>query len=140
MITRIIPKAGPCVAALAAVLVLSACQPGTNGAAPTADQVAATASADAAALQGAINVAINLYQIDKGIALVAAPADPTLLADIAAADAIVAKIQAINTAAAGAQPAINQLIAQLISQANTLTAKAAPAVTVVPKGSVPAKS
>ena len=41
MITRIIPKAGPCVAALAAVLVLSACQPGTNGAAPTADQVAA---------------------------------------------------------------------------------------------------
>jgi hypothetical protein len=46
----------------------------------------------------------------------------------------------VNTASQAAQPVIQQLVQQLIEQANTITAKAAPVITVVPKGSVPTKS
>jgi uncharacterized protein YceK len=116
------------VIALIAVLALSGCA-----------QVQAfnsTVAADLPTAQQAAQAAINIYQIDKGLAEVAMVADPSLAAviapAIALADPLVAKAQAdLNSATAVASDVMS--LAQTIqAQATAIAATAAPAIKVVP--------
>lgn len=86
--------------------------------------------------------AINLYGISKGIAEVAELALPTLApgidAAIAVADPLVAKAQvALNDASADAT-ALEALVQQITTQANSLTVTSASVIKVVPSTPAPA--
>lgn len=116
--------------ALATVLAVSLGLVGC--AASTTAAVTATVSTAQAKLQSAI----NLWGIAKGIAQVAAIADPALApilgVGIAAVDPLVSQAQtALNMATVDAT-AIEALAATITAQANTLTVQAAPVITVVP--------
>lgn len=96
----------------------------------------ATINADAAKAQSAVNTAVTLYGIAKGIAQVAALADPslapTLNGFIAATDPIIAKAPAVASAAMSDINAATALAATVTAQANALTVVAAPAIKAVP--------
>lgn len=113
---------------LCAVALLAGCA-GTSVTPTTVATSLTTAQADA-------QKAINLYGISKGIAEVAALADPALdpiiAAGIAAGDPIVAQAQtALNDASTDAA-ALEALVAQISQQADALTVQSAAVVKVVP--------
>lgn len=112
--------------ALSGLLLVGACSATTTAA------VTATVSK----AQQDLQTAINLYGIAKGIAQVAAVAEPALApiltGGIAAIDPLVSQAQTALNAATVDATAIEQLAATITAQANTLTAQAAPAVKVVP--------
>jgi len=88
------------------------------------------------AAKTALQAAINGYGIVKGIAGVAAAADPTLAGPIAAAevilDPLVVKAQtALNDASTDAATLVS-LASTITAQAQALQATAAPAIKVVP--------
>ena len=107
-------------------VILVACTPANT----------ATATADVTAAQTAIQTAITGYGVVKGIAQVAAMADPALAAPIAVAiaalDPLVAKAQAALNAASTDAPTLIALAAQITAQAQALQVMAAPAIKVVP--------
>lgn len=80
--------------------------------------------------------AIDLYQISKGIAQVAELADPALIpfvsGAIAVADPIVAKAQTALTDASTDAAALEALVAQITTQADSLTVGSASVIKVVP--------
>lgn len=95
----------------------------------------ATIVADLPTAKQACQVAVTLYGIDKGLAEVAAIADPE------AAPIIAAVIMVADPIAAAAQVALNNnadaptlmsIAAQLRAQADTLATTAAPSIKVVP--------
>lgn len=89
----------------------------------------------AAGAQTAVNTATTLYGIAKGMAQVAAAADPkmapSIASDIAVADAVVDQAPAVVNAAASDIQTATALAATITAQANALTVKAAPKITVV---------
>ena len=100
---------------------------------------AATSSAVTATVsqaQGHLQEAIQLYGVSKGIAEVAAVADPGLAPGLAAVtaslDPLVAQAQAALTAATVDAAAIDALAANITAQANELTLAAAPVIKAVP--------
>ena len=111
---------------LTGTLLVGACTPdGTQ-----------TAQRDVAIARNVAQSALNSYPIIKGMALIAAAADPALAPAISAAiaeiDPNVAKAQtALNVAGASA-PVLIDLAAALTQQIQALTVVAAPAVKVVP--------
>lgn len=103
---------------------------------PTLSAATAAATATVSQAQTDVQNAINLYGVAKGIAQVASLAMPQIAPIIAAvtlvADPDIAKAQqALNDASVDAT-ALEQLATSISAQANALTLKGAPAVTVVP--------
>ena len=96
----------------------------------------ASVQADLGTARAVMQSAINTYPIIKGLALVAASADPKLApginAAIAAIEPNVAKAQTVLNVATAAAPEIEALAATINSQVQALTQAAAPAVVVVP--------
>ena len=121
MIRALVPVA-------AAAMLLSGCA----GAATSA-----TTAATIPAAQAKLRAAVTLYGISKGIAEVAAIADPGLApvlgTVIATLDPLVARAQPALAAPVDAT-AIEALAATISAQANALTLVAAPVIRVVPAG------
>ena len=111
--------------AAALALCLGGCA-GISGTAPSSTIPAA---------QAKLQAAVTLYGISKGIAEVAAVADPALApalaAVIATLDPLVARAQPALAAPADAA-AIEALAASISAQANALTLVAAPVIKVIP--------
>jgi hypothetical protein len=104
----------------------------------TATKVEATIASDLPKAQQSARIAVNLWGIAKGIALVAEVAQPALVPVLAPAIAIgdplaAAATLALNDTTADAG-AVSSLAAQITTQANAITATAAPAVKVVSNG------
>ena len=114
------------------LLTLTAC-PGTF---PTQANITAATTATISTAQKDLQLAINLYGIGKGIAQVGCMANPAVCPVLAGvtmfADPVVDKAQMALNAAAVDAVAIEALAAQITAQANALTIKGAPSVTVVP--------
>ena len=93
-------------------------------------------SVSVSAAQDRLQAAIDLYGIAKGIAEVAAVADPSLAPALvtltATVDPQVARAQAILTAGTVDVAAIQALAATISAQANALELQAAPVIKVVP--------
>jgi hypothetical protein len=119
------------IVALFALLALGAC---------SATEVAATnakVNADLPTAQQLLTAVINVYQIDLGLAQVAAVANPALAPAVAtitaASGPIIAAAQLALASATADAPTLEALATQIQAQANTLAATAAPAVKVVGK-------
>lgn len=97
---------------------------------------AAAVTTDLTTAQKDAQNAISLYGIAKGIADVAALADPALAVSLASAEAyadpLVAQAQTALTNAATNAAALEALVAQITAQANAMTVTAATVVKVVP--------
>ena len=112
--------------------MLAACSPAQQA------KVEATIATDLPKAQQSAKIAVNLWDIAKGIALVAEVAQPSLVPILAPAIAIgdplaAAATLALNDASADAG-AVSSLAQQITTQANSITATAAPAVKVVGNG------
>ena len=101
-----------------------------------AGTTAAAVKATVSPAQAQLQAAITLYGISKGIAQVAAIADPGLapvLAIVTASlDPVVARAQLALGAATLDAVALEALAATISAQANALTLAAAPVIKVVP--------
>lgn len=110
-----------------AVLGLAQC---TSLGVPAVTQAAAIAQA-----QTLLTDAVNFYGVAKGIAQVAAVADPTLAGPIglaiAALDPLVAQASSVISKTTADVVAINNLAAQIQAQAAQLATAAAPAIKAV---------
>lgn len=114
------------------LLALTACP----GSLPTVANVEAATTATVSQAQADLQTAINLYGVAKGIGQIASLANPAVGAVVTGitsfADPVVAQAQvALNDATTDAA-SIEALVTQITAQANNLTLKAAPAITVVP--------
>lgn len=121
---------------LGAVLISAGLLAGCGMTLPTSAAVTAATTATISKAQQDLQTALNLYGVAKGIGQVASLADPALgvvVAGISAiADPVVAKAQiALNDATTDANT-IEALVVQITAQANSLTVKAAPVVSIVP--------
>jgi hypothetical protein len=111
---------------IAGLLGLSAC----------ASVTPATVTTTIAAAQRDAKLAINLWGIAKGMAIVATTADPALAPILAgfvnAVDPVVSKAELALDAATTDAATLSALATTIKAQANALTAHAAPSITVIP--------
>ena len=105
----------------------------------SASSIVTTATTSLADAEGHLQAAIDLYGISKGIAEVAALADPglapVLLATTATLDPLVSRARsdlAVARTAAVDTAAIEALAASITAQANALELAAAPVIKAVP--------
>jgi hypothetical protein len=116
--------------AFAAACLLAGCS------ASQTEAVDSTVTLSLATAQADLTKAVSVYQIGKGLALVAEIANPTIAPDVmgitAVVDPLVAQAQTLLADATADAPAVESLAQTILAQATSLTVTAAPSIKAVP--------